>query len=277
MIDCELWHATLGVSAQSTTNVQGFFMSGNHLEAVRTGLLHTHTMVGGNPAGTLVYNDVQFRDFGFDLTNISRWRAAGNQFRNEGLATTTSYDIRFHAASLIVLTGNAFDTPANALRVNILIDAEYVVNGSHFGSHFLIDSHQFGEELPPGHNFGTSAIKITASATDIQIGASNQFIGDFTGPIVDDASQTAATFPGFPTTNASGSAIVPNGTATVGIPTLGSGTIPWPASFSKGHYLPLTTSATGVPGTGWVLYTDTSGNLSIMYRDGTNYVLHSHP
>ena len=80
------------------------------------------------------------------------------------------------------MPGNLFDTAANTLRVNILIDADAVVNGSNLGSHFLIDSQRFGEELPVGTTFGTSAIQITASATDIKIGASNQFVSDHTGP-----------------------------------------------------------------------------------------------
>lgn len=267
--DCELWHAAVGISAVSTTNVQGFFMSGSHIEGVKIGVLHTWSYApgAGNPAGTLAFNNIQFRDFGFDLANISKWRAAGNQFRNEWQTIPqpyTSYDMRFRAAGLVMLTGNGFDTQANNLRVNILIDPVSQVNGVNFAAHFLIDSHQFGEVLPAGSIFGTSGIKIAytqgiAPASDIQIGASNQFVGTFTGSLVDDAAGVAVTSAGFSnTTSATPPPVLPNGILTLGTPQAA-----WLQTFSDAHFIQQHSAPNfpGAPWTGWVLYTDSSGKL----------------
>jgi hypothetical protein len=103
----------------------------------------------------------------------------------------------------------------------IFIDADTVVNGDAHGRHFPIDAHQFGDS---NTSFGTSAIKISPSAIDFQIGAPNQFVGQFSSTIVDE-SGTAAT-PGYPSTSTtSPSAVLPNGTTSTGQPTLWHATI----------------------------------------------------
>ncbi|MGH6889196.1 MAG: hypothetical protein ACREHF_08380 [Rhizomicrobium sp.] len=174
-----------------------------------------------------------------------------------------------------MLTGNSFVTVRNTDRVNILIDADTKVGNGAFAHQFLVDSHQFGE-IDVGHPIcGTSAIRImnvTATASDIQIGASNQFVGAYSDSVVDDARRVAVTMVGFPNTSTSTPpTALPNGN-----PTVGSGGTPWPGSYSYGHYLPPTPALSN-PGTGWVLFTNSAGNLAAQYESNDPIVILYHP
>jgi hypothetical protein len=225
---------------------------------------------------------VQYRDVGFDIANVSKWRVALNGFRNEwgGIQPeSTSYDMRFRAADLVTLGQNAFGTAANPNRVDILIDADTVVNGVAHGRHFLIDAHQFGDSTA---SFGASAIKISPSAVDIQIGASNQFVGQFSSTIVDDASGAAVTlagYPGVPGDPAQPGVVAPSSAdPAAGITTLGSANVAWPQSFTQGQYLPPPGTAPGNPVVGWVIYTDPStGDLYARWQSGAAIRLLPHP
>ena len=215
--------------------------------------------MGDNPDGKLVDNSVQFRDFGFDLANIFKWHVSRNAFRNEGGPTVTSgtpYDMRFQAATAVTMAGNDTGTMANPDRVNILIDAETIVNDVHHGDVFLIESHQFGDGSA---EFATSAILITESATKIQIGASNQFLGSFTGPVVDDPNNISVTLVGFQNpTGTSPPNVLPNSPAAAGLPTFGNTDNAWLGSYAYGQYVPPVPSGLALPSVtlGWVIYTD---------------------
>ena len=171
----------------------------------------------------------------------------------------------------VTISGTIFSSLSNQYRINVLIDAYTPSNGIAHGAGFLFDANRFGDSKP---NFGISAIQITASAGNIQIGASNTFAGQYTGSYVDDASGSAVTPVGFPgTTNAP--AVVPNtGIGGSGPPTLGSASAAWPASFSLAHTLPVPSATAAAPVSGWVIYTDPSdGNkLKARYQDGTTIV-----
>ncbi|HWE06489.1 MAG TPA: hypothetical protein VG274_07260 [Rhizomicrobium sp.] len=276
-----MWHASTAITRSSMGgNVQGFSVIDTHIEGVKTGIFHQHgtTTAGEDPDGKLIGCSVQYRDVGFDIANVSKWRVALNGFRNEwdgSPSETPVYDMRFRAANVVSLVQNTFAVGGNPARVNMLIDADSTMNHVAHAMRFLIDAHQFGDNTSGegASFFGISAIQITASATDIQIGASNQYLGPFSGAIVDDASGAAVTlagFPGVPGDPTQPGVVAPSSAdPAAGITTLGSGSGPWPASFSLGHYLP--TNSSGItpvpPTTGWVFYTDSTGKLYAQYRD----------
>ncbi|MGH6889065.1 MAG: hypothetical protein ACREHF_07715 [Rhizomicrobium sp.] len=170
-------------------------------------------------------------------------RVTGGTHRVEG-KVGAAYDMRFISSDSVIAATNGFkqggpDSTTDG-RINILIDAESMSHGTNHGENFLIETNVFGER--PVNPFATSAIVATQSAQNIQIGATNAYNGQFGGPVVDDASGTAAAPVGFPTTNNPGNpaAVVPNtgGGVTPG-PTMGNGTLngTWLANYAYGQFV----------------------------------------
>jgi hypothetical protein len=298
---CGLWHATTGITYSGgeegsfSENVQGFTVIDTHIEGVLTGIFHDHGYESGdpdtvtnNPGGKIAGTSVQFRDRGFNINNIVKWQFGQNDFRNEGPSpnsdeVVTSYDMLFRAANLVTLVQNSFYIAANPDRVNIYVDAATSHNGSAQAMNFLIDGHQFGDRSvtldPDNAYFATSAIQISNYAENIQIGASNQFVGLYNDSIVDDPHGNALTSVGYPSTNAA-PFVIPPGDPTLGQPTLGNASTNgvWPASFSHRHYLPGFTGSLTSPGSGWVIFTDpASNNLVAQYLGNAPQVIVVHP
>ncbi|MGH6889063.1 MAG: hypothetical protein ACREHF_07700 [Rhizomicrobium sp.] len=258
------WHATTAISyVCDFAQVQSFTSADVEIEGVQTGLYTRH--VSECPDGQIHNTFCQFRNIGFDLGNIRRWRLLDNTMRIEG-SETTVYDMRFIAATTVVIALHNFEAgdlgSTTDGRINIFVDAETPSNGVNHGENFLIETNVFGER--PVNPFATSAIVATQSAQNIQIGATNAYNGQFGGPVVNDESGTAVAllgYPGVPSTPPVPAVVAPSGNSTIGPTNLGSDAAPWPANYSQTHYVTSTNSAPKTPGSGWVIYADTAGTL----------------
>lgn len=271
VIATRFWNATRGVSydcSSTKSNPQGFVFSGCNMIGVRTGIYIRH-LPPPDPAGRVNDNLIQFRDFGLDVGNVGNWAFPDNTYFLEGdiPRATPACDMRFVASNFVTITGATFgtfcgtgDSQNCGLRVNIYIDADTQSNGASGGASFLIESGMFGDQ---SKYFALSAIQTTPSAKNIQIGASNQFNGQFTAAVVNDASGTAITVLGYP-----GGAVAANGAAS-----LGSNPIPWPANYNLTHYM-LPTVAPTAPNAGWVFFVDpTTGELVALASSGKTVIL----
>ena len=153
----------------------------------------------------------------------------------------TAYGIVFTDANIVNVAGCRFNTivqPAVFNRINIGVSSKSVPPTTSV-VRLLIAHNQFGDTAA-SCNFGVSAVKVLGTAGDIQIGH-NDYIGTYTGPVVDDQTGTGAVVAtlGYPSPSTTiFSAVIPNGGGTKQYPTLGSANAVWAASFSMGHYLP---------------------------------------
>ncbi|HWE06420.1 MAG TPA: hypothetical protein VG274_06910, partial [Rhizomicrobium sp.] len=200
--DCRFWHGQVGVSYQNNArgedpaaHVQAFQMLGCKLNGFQTGLkfsnngvVFPHTVITGNE-GT-------YRDVGFDIGDPFKIMLTDNQFSSDGDGTYTRnggvyYDMWFKHANVVTIVGSGFNTKSDPDRVCIYIDAVTDTGGenTHGGKHFLVAENQFGDPVG-GSPFGTNAVKVTAGATDIQIGH-NDYAGTFSDLLVNDASGNA--------------------------------------------------------------------------------------
>jgi hypothetical protein len=265
---CKFWHGQVGISYNNTVTAgapQGFSLVRCEATGFKTGLLFRH--LAKDPNGFIGECFLSFRDYGMDIHNIDKWQISGCEFFNEGDGYNvggdgnmgTAYDMSFADANIVNITSCRFNEPAGVKRVHIELNLPTTTPPGTSADHFLIAHNQFGEL---GRTFGTSAVQVLGNASDIQIGH-NDYIGAYSGPVVDDSSSAAVATLGYPSPSAtSPSAIVPNGGATTVYPTLGSASVAWPATFNNAHYLPTS----GTPSfptlwDGWVLYTDTDGSL----------------
>lgn len=254
--------------------VQSFLFANVEMEGVQTGLYVRH--VSECPDGQVVNTFCQYRNVGFDLANIHRWRILSDTFRIEGSIAVPAYDIRFLATNVAIVGLSKFESGTSRQRVNIQIDADAAVNGTAKGENILVESNIFGETDTdvPGAPFATSAVQTTPGAQNFRIGASNMFNRPFSGPVVADPAGAVTTQVGFPTTNnpANPAAVLPNGNTTIGQPTLGNATADgtWPQTFSVGYTLPQAIPKIA-PTSGWKFYVDINdGNkLKAIYSNGT--------
>jgi hypothetical protein len=185
----------------------------------------------------------------------------------------TAFDISITDADIVAITGcrfNRTNSTSAPNRVNIQINPVATPSGGTLAQHILIAHNQFGDAVAGGGPFGISAVRIYATASDIRIG-DNHYIGSYSGPVVDDQTGlvdpgAAVALLGYPTSSTSPPApVVPNGSTTLGFPTLGSANVAWPANFSLAHFLQQPPANPILPGgtwIGWVIYTDHgTGNL----------------
>ena len=286
----KLWHAQTAISHVTTgitlgdQGPQGFYMSDVRCTEFKNCLMHSQTYTDGStvqcPDGMIQNCFFQFRDEGLNLTSVQQWQVSGCEFYMLGdgfnvggdCAQKTAMDIGITDADTVAIAGCRFNRTSSAYnapnRINIAINP--VVTPSNIeAKRFIISHNQFGDTAASG-NFGVSAVKVLGTAGDIQIGH-NDYIGTYTGPVVDDQTGTGAVVAtlGYPGSASAPSAVVPNGA-----PTLGSAGAPWPASFSNSHTLPVPKATAAAPASGWVLYTDPNdlNKLKARYKDGTTIV-----
>lgn len=251
------WHATTAISyVCDFSQVQSFTIADAEIEGVQTGVYTRH--VSECPDGQIRNTFCQFRNIGFDLGNIRRWRALDNTMRIEG-SEAAAYDIRLIAANTVLIGLHNFEAgdpdSTTVGRINIFIDAETQSNGVAHGENVLVETNIFGEQ--PTDPFATSAIVATVSAKNIQVGATNAFNGGFTDAVVNDASGTAVTQLGYQTSStAAAGTVVPNSAnGNPQPPTLGSANVPWPITFNYLHTIPISNTEPPAPASGCVLYT----------------------
>lgn len=278
-------HTTTAVNYNCTFGqVQSFLFDGVEIEGVQTGIYARHVLQC--PDGQLRNTFCQFRNIGFDLGNIFKWRITGGTFRVEG-SVASAYDIRFIAANVVTVALNTFESGDSGStaqgRVTIFIDAETQSNGQSGGQNILMDTNVMGDFVRNPQTFATSAIVATRCAQNIRIGASNVFNGPFTGPPVNDTSGQVTTQVGFPTTNnpANPAAVLPNGSIATGLPTLGNGNLnaTWLGNFAYGQFMPAIPMGVTLPSvtSGWAIFQDPKGSGKLLASNGSVTVTLANP